>query len=97
MESLIDDSDASIRQLLKAGFELPIHFAAVGVNGSVVAGSFHRLPGGHGLDCQITAQTMGPEGLKAPVNIMYVDRRGEAALVVLRPPQEERLPAQPVV
>jgi hypothetical protein len=47
---------------------MPIHFAAVGTNGSVVAGTFHLLPGGPSRI----------EGLTAPLNIMHVDSRGGA-------------------
>jgi len=89
MESVIYDSGASIRQLLNRGFKMPIHFAAVGANGAVAAGTFQFSPDGQGFDCQITVQNSEAEGLTAPVNIMYVDRRGEAALVVLRPTQSE--------
>jgi hypothetical protein len=84
MESPIYDSKASVQQLLHRGFEMPIHFAAVGANGSVVAGTFTMLPGGQGMDCQITVPTSKAEGLTAPVNIMYVDSKGDSALVVVR-------------
>ena len=60
-------------------------FAAVGTNGAVVAGTYQPANHGRSFKCQITVQTTKPEGLTAPVNVMYVDRRGEAALVVLRP------------
>lgn len=85
MESLIYDSGASVQELLAKGFEMPIHFAAVGANGAVFAGTFRLLPGSNELDCQITVETSNPEGLTGPINIMYVDRRGESALVILRP------------
>jgi hypothetical protein len=91
MESLIYDSSASVQQLLDGGFEMPIHFAAVGTNGSVVAGTYRSSPNGRGFDCRITVEAAKPEGLTAPINIMYVDRKGEAALVVLR-----RLSNEPV-
>lgn len=98
MESLIYDSNASLRQLLDTGFEMPIHFAAVDTNGSVVAGTYRRASRrGHGFDCRITVQNVSPEGLTAPVNIMYVDRRGEAALVVLRPSRHQQSPSPPIV
>jgi hypothetical protein len=84
MQSLIYNSASSIRQLLDGGFHLPIHFAAVGTNGAVFAGTYVSSPDGHGLDCRITIPTTDPNGLTAPVNIMYVDARGESAVVVLR-------------
>jgi len=84
MGSVIYDSRDSIQQLLDQGFEMPIHFAAVGTNGSVVAGTYSTSArGGVGIDCQITVRTEG-QNLTSPVNIMYVDRRGESALIVLR-------------
>ena len=85
MQSIVYDSDASIRQLLSKGFEMPIHFAAVGSNGSICGGTFRFASAEQELDCAITVQSSSPEGLTAPVNIMYVDCKGEAALVVLRP------------
>jgi hypothetical protein len=85
MQSIVYDSSDSIRQLLESGFEMPIHFAAVGTNGAVLAGTYRAVAHGRSFECQITVQTMKPEGLTAPVNVMYVDRRGEAALIVLRP------------
>jgi hypothetical protein len=92
MKAVIYDSVTSIRQLLDSGFEMPIHFAAVGTNGAVVAGTYRETDHGRSFECQITVQTMKPEGLTAPVNVMYVDRRGEAALVVLRHSQSEPVP-----
>jgi hypothetical protein len=92
LSSLIYDSGKSIEHLLASGFELPIHFAAVGTNGAVVAGTFCAAAHGRLFDCRITMQTMEPEGLTAPVNVMYVDRRGEAALVVVRPSQAAPVP-----
>jgi hypothetical protein len=85
MESIIYDSTASVRQLLRKGFEMPIHFAAVGTNGTVVAGTFNFSRNRDDFDCRITIQPFSEEGLTAPVNIMYVDRKGESAIFVLRP------------
>jgi hypothetical protein len=96
MESIIYDSAASVRQLLRKGFEMPIHFAAVGANGSVVAGTFRSSRSRENFDCRITVQPSALESLTAPINIMYVDRRGEAALVVLRPLQGEPPQPEPV-
>ena len=89
MRSLIYDSRASIEHLLRQGFLMPIHFAAVGTNGGVVAGTYSMSPAGSGFSCEVTVQTVRPEGLTAPVNIMYVDSRGESALVVLRRSEAE--------
>ena len=95
MEAIIYDSGDSIQQLLERGFEMPIHFAAVGTNGLVVAGTYLASARGGGFDCRITVQTEG-KGLTSPVNIMYVDRRGESALVVLRQSPDASPQATPV-
>jgi hypothetical protein len=97
MESIIYDSTAAVRQLLHRGFEMPIHFAAMGTNGSVVAGTFRFSRRGDDFDCQITTQPYTMEDLTAPVNIMYVDRKGEAALVVVRPLEDEQPEQEPMV
>jgi hypothetical protein len=89
MASTIYDSRASVRQLLDGGFEMPIHFVAMGTDGSVVVGTY-RLSPDRELDCQITIPPPKEEGLSAPVNIMYVDHNGKAALVVVRRGQDER-------
>ena len=89
MGSLIYDSGPSILQLLDRGFVMPIHFAAIGTNGAVVTGTYRFLSDNSELECQITAQTPEPEGMIAPVNIVYVDSKGEAALVVLRKNSDE--------
>jgi hypothetical protein len=95
MGSVIYDSAASIQQLLDRGFVMPIHFAAVGINGVAVTGTCRFLSGNSGFECQITAHTPGPEGMMAPVNIMYVDSKGEAALVVLRQSSDEPMENSP--
>ena len=63
---------------------MPIHFAAVGNNGAVIAGTFLFSSGGPDLGCHIAVQS-STEGLTAPVDIMYFDRKVQAALVVLHP------------
>ncbi|HEY3836524.1 MAG TPA: hypothetical protein VGL72_08130 [Bryobacteraceae bacterium] len=96
MKSMIYDTRSSVQQLLDRGFEMPIHFVAVGTNGSVVGGTYRRKPDGDDLDCEITIPSTSAAGLTAPVNIMYVDRRGESAVVVLRKSPEEKAKADVV-
>lgn len=95
MGSVIYDSRASIQQLLDHGFVMPIHFAAVGTNGAAVTGTYQFLPGDSRFECQITAETPDPEGMIAPVNIMYVDSKGKAALLVLRQNSDEPIKNSP--
>ena len=51
---------------------------------AVVAGTYRAALHGRSFESQITVQTMTREGLTAAVNVMYVDHRGEAALIVVR-------------
>jgi hypothetical protein len=84
MKSLIFEGGPSIQQLIEHGFRMPIHFAAIGINGSVVAGTYTEAVSGEELSCEITVQCIDPGGLTAPVNIMCVDSRGASAVFVLR-------------
>ena len=83
MDTVVYDSTDSIQQLIEHGFEMPIHFAAVGTNGSVVTGTYRQSRPSAAFDCQITARTEDKD-LTPPINIMYVDSRGESALIVVR-------------
>ena len=95
MGFVIYDSVDSIQQLLDGGFVMPIHFAAVGTNGAAVTGTYRAVPGNAAFECQITAQTPDSDAMIAPVNIMYVDSKGKAALVVLRENSDEPLEKAP--
>jgi hypothetical protein len=92
MTSVIYDPEASVKQLLDRGFEMPIHFAALGTNGATVTGTYRFLSDRSGFECEITTQTPEPEGMTAPINIMYVDSKGESAQVVIR-----QIPDKPIV
>jgi len=84
MGTMVYDSTDSVQQLIDHGFEMPIHFAAVGTNGSVVTGTYRRSTrNGEKFECEITARTKD-NTLTPPINIMYVDCKGESARVVVR-------------
>jgi hypothetical protein len=76
--------------LIDRGFVLPFHFAALGSNGSVLAGSFRADETGGGLTCEIAAEHFVEKVFVAPINVMFVDARGEAARVAIGPDGEER-------
>ncbi len=40
---------------------MPIHFAAVGTDGAVIAGTYRPVSHGRSFECLITVQTMKPE------------------------------------
>ena len=66
-------------ELLDRGFEPPITFVAISVDGNVF-GCRHTGSG----EPQIVADHGTGEHWRAPVNLLYVDSRGEAARVLLR-------------
>jgi len=72
---------AILSQLLARGFETPIHLAALGVNGSVIACRYTAADEGT-LDAKVIAQHIERGSFVLPINLVFVDARGEAARVV---------------
>ncbi len=70
-------------ELLERGFQLPIHCAVMGVNGSLMAALFNKLPDEERLSTTCTAQYFVDEGFTLPINMLFVDARGEATRVVV--------------
>lgn len=83
-EQIATKLGALLEELLATGHKLPFHFAALGTNGAVMAGTFVSSEEAGGLDCQFHAEWFpDAEGsLRAPVNMMLIDGRGEAFRVV---------------
>ena len=85
MPDHIEDG-AAIGQLLERGFEFPIHFAVISVNGGISAGSFEQRENG-GFECKFLAEHSVEAGLQLPINIMFVDSKsGDAARVLFANP-----------
>jgi hypothetical protein len=78
MERLTQWFAEALEHLLALGFKPPIRLAAVAVNGSVIVVSYDCSTGGR-MDCQFLAEYSQAEGFQLPINMMYVDQRGEAA------------------
>lgn len=72
-----------LEELTERGFVLPFHMAAFGVNGGLLAGTFSESTSGSGLDFRQIAMNAPDPGFLMPINMMFVDARGEAARVVL--------------
>ena len=70
-------------QPLDAGFKLPLHVAAIRLNGSFATLTYSADPDGHGL-----AASMHGRDFHTPVNVMLTDGRGEAARVVINGPDK---------
>ena len=78
-----------LEKLQGEGFVLPYSFVAIGVNGALMAGVFAKAASGDDLDCTFSARHLPDErGVLMPVNMMFVDARGEAARVVLTGPEQ---------
>lgn len=70
--------------LLENGFEPPFHAAMLGTNGAGFLVTYEdRRAEGEGLKAIVRYEPSGP--LKTPINMMFVDQRGEAARVYLGP------------
>jgi hypothetical protein len=69
----------AIESMLADGFELPIYFAAIGRNGSMVCGQYTQAE--VGLKAEFLAERIQDEGLETPMHIMFVDSRGEVGKV----------------
>ena len=72
---------------LDEGFALPLHLAAVSVNGSL---TFIRYTDGAGQELQayVLAEYFDGFGFNCPINAMLTDSRGQAARMLIRGPEE---------
>jgi hypothetical protein len=69
--------------LLERGFQLPIHCAVMGVNGSLIAALFDKAADEDRLFTTCTAQHFVDDGFTLPINMLFVDSRGEATRVLV--------------
>ena len=77
------DMAGVLHTLLSRGFKFPIMFASLSVNAQVHVGRYEQDESG-AVSTEILAEKVDdPEGFLMPLNIMYVDRIGEAARVVI--------------
>ncbi len=83
--------DTLVDMLLEHGFEPPFYFAAIAINGSMILGSYKPIEGSDDLDCEFIAWHCPDGSFTAPLNIMFVDRNGEAARAVLHPSGEPEI------
>jgi hypothetical protein len=74
---------SAIDELIQKGFQFPIHFAAIAINGSVIAGVFKDAPAGERRDCEVLTKHILDAGFELPINVMYVDASGGAARMVI--------------
>jgi hypothetical protein len=67
-----------LQELLELGFAPPIHCAIVGVNGSVSAMLIQKVDGGVGFSSTRTVENIVDGRFVVPINVFFVDSRGEA-------------------
>jgi len=89
-DSLVDSMREILRRLDENGFVLPFYIAMIGSDGSSLTGYFYQAEGEEHLDCKFTS-VVG-ENFTLPVNIMFTDKTGKAARVVIESPGE---PSEP--
>jgi len=80
---LADQLGVVLSRLVLGGFELPIYFAAIAPNGTIVAGEYQLAEPGAQAACAFVSERLRPEGLAVPVTITFVDSNGRAATTAL--------------
>jgi hypothetical protein len=73
-----------LHELIEHGFELPVHCTVVGVNGSVSATLIQKLEGEHDLASVRTVEHVVDGHFVVPINVFFVDSRGEAVRVLVK-------------
>lgn len=92
----LNDTAKQIRQILilleEGGFKMPIILTSIDRYGSVMVAEYTAVPGKNDhWDCEIIAERMKSELFEPPINMLFVDARGEAARVVFDTEGERRI------
>jgi hypothetical protein len=90
------DTAKQIRQILlllqESGFTLPIILTSIDRYGSVMLAEYTTVHGKKDhWDCEIIAEHMKSELFEPPINMLFVNARGEAARVVFDAAGERRI------
>jgi hypothetical protein len=72
-----------LEALIAQGYQLPIHCAVLGANGSLIAVLFQQVAGEDALTSICTGHHFLDEGFVLPVNMLFVDSRGQATRVLV--------------
>jgi len=71
-----------LNDLIAGGFILPFYASIVALNGYIITAKY--IEGTEGLDVEFLGEISTDDGLlQVPINIMFVDARGEAARMVI--------------
>ena len=92
----LKDTAKQIRQILlllqEGGFVMPMILTSVYSYGSVMLAEYTAVPAKKDhWDCEIIAERMKSELFEPPINMLFVDARGEAARVVFDAEGEWRI------
>ena len=87
MDDLVQAMAECLQSLLDSGFEAPLHVAGVARNGSAFVVTYELTK--DGLEPTFRLEPNGAFAL--PVNMMFVDQRGEAARLVIGQSGERHL------
>jgi hypothetical protein len=72
------------------GFEVPIYMAAIGSNGYTYAVKYQPKADGTALEAtELTEHAPDEEGARFPINLLFVDCRGNGARVLVNAPMSE--------
>lgn len=83
MESLDEQLRDILRTLLERGCELPFYWTMISANGGIVGGYYKEVEEGEGLDVEFLVSHEPDNFFELPINMMFVDKKGEAARVVI--------------
>ena len=73
------------------GFEVPIYMAAIGSNGYTYAVKYQPKADGTALEAtELTEHAPDEEGARFPINMLFVDSRGNGARVLVNEPMPEK-------
>lgn len=83
MEGLKKAFGEIIQQLVARGWEMPVYVASIGSNGGSIIAVYEPPDSGRAGGCRFIAQALKPEGIKYPINTLWVNSKGDGVRVVL--------------
>ena len=86
-EDLVARLWGTLDELLIRGYEPPFHMATLGCNGEGFTVTYAQ--DGEGLNAVLTSRVAEHGTLDYPINILIVDSRGQARLVLIQDPNGE--------
>jgi hypothetical protein len=81
MEDIVTAFVTAIEQLLHAGYALPMHCTAVGLNGALMHVRYEAAAGA--LSAAVLADQAPDAGFTVPINVLFVDAKGQAARLLI--------------